>query len=218
MSCVVNVKEPCLDIEALFQWFAALPMWLGLLCLGASAGIEYVFPPFPGDAITLVGAMLVPIARWPVVAVFGALMAGSMLGAAINWRVGRWLVEAKRRTWLHRWLDRPAVDARVARLKDRFERHGSVYICLNRFLPAFRAMFFIVSGMVNVPFWRVMCFGGLSAALWNAALLGAGYAVGYNLTALAELLKQYSVVVWGVIGVGLVLWGIKAWIGRRKSA
>ena len=207
-----------MDIEALFQWFAALPMATGLACLGASAGIEYVFPPFPGDAITLVGAMLVPIAGWPVAAVFGALMVGSLVGAALNWRVGRWLVIAQKRTWLHRWLERPGVAARVERLKTRFARHGSAYICLNRFLPAFRALFFVVAGMAGVPFWRVMCFGALSAALWNAALLGAGYAVGYNLGALAQLLRQYSVVVWVLIGVGVAVWGLRAWWKRRRRA
>ena len=210
--------EVDLDINALFDWLSQLPMLIGLLILGASAGIEYIFPPFPGDAITLVGAMLIPLAKWPIGWVFLAVLLGSLMGAAINWRVGRWLVDAQRHTWLHRWLGQPNVERRITTLTERFAKHGSIYICLNRFLPAFRALFFIAAGMANVPFWRVMGFGAISAALWNGALLGVGWLVGFNLQALERLLKQYSVVVWSVLGLFLIGYLLFQWRKRRQAS
>ena len=196
------------------EWLVGIPVWAGVGFLGLSAGIEYVFPPFPGDTVTIAGAVLTAQAGWPWWAVFGALTLGSVVGAWVNLGVGRWLARDDGDTWLHRWLARPHVAERRANLEERFRRHGSAYITLNRFLPAFRALFFVTAGMAGLPTARVLGFAALSAALWNGALMCAGAAVGYNLDALVGLAKQYSVVVWGALGVVALVWAVRWWRGR----
>jgi membrane protein DedA with SNARE-associated domain len=52
----------------------------------------------------------------------------------------------------------------------------------------------------------VIVFGGISAALWNALLMGTGYAVGNNWDVLRDLAERYAVatlilVVIAVIGL-----------------
>jgi membrane protein DedA with SNARE-associated domain len=193
------------------EWFAGIPAWAGVGCLGLSAGIEYVFPPFPGDTVTLAGAVLTAQAGWPWWAVFGALTLGSVAGAWANLGAGRWLAQADGDTWLHRWLARPKVAQRRERLEERFRRHGSAYIALNRFLPAFRALFFVTAGMAGLPTARVLGFAALSAALWNGLIMCAGAAVGYNLDVLTALAKQYSVAVWCVLGAVALVWAVRRW-------
>ena len=168
-------------------------------------------PPFPGDTVTVAGAVLIPLAGWPWLAVFAATIGGSLAGAAFDWWVGRWIEGHERRdTWLHRWLDREKVKRRVEKLKERFRRHGSLYILLNRFLPAFRSLFFVTAGMAGLKLWKVLTFAALSAAAWNGLLLAAGYAVGHNLERLSGWLDTYSRGMWIALGVGVVLWfGIK---------
>jgi membrane protein DedA with SNARE-associated domain len=39
----------------------------------------------------------------------------------------------------------------------------------------------------------VIVFGGISAALWNALLMGIGYAVGNNWDVLRDLAERYAV-------------------------
>src|SRR6187397_2336142 len=83
----------------------------GYALLAGSALLEYVFPPFPGDTITLFGAVLITAYGWSGAGVFATVLAGSLAGAMIDFAVGRRL-----RARGHK---RPAVDRIVA----RFERH-----------------------------------------------------------------------------------------------
>ena len=186
--------------------------------LTLSAMIEYVIPPFPGDTVTIVGAVLIPAAGWPLWGVFAAVMAGSTAGAALDWWLGVWLADHDGRdTWIHRWMRRESVEPRIEKLKEQFARHGTIYIVLNRFLPAFRSLFFVSAGLARLPLGKVLLFGALSAALWNAALLGVGYLVGYKLERLADIVSQYSTAVWMILGAFLVIWFVSRLLERYRG-
>ena len=209
------------DLQTMLDWISAQPMWIGLASLGLGAGIEYVFPPFPGDTITLIGAVLIPQAGWPWWAVFGAVIVGSLLGSALNWWLGTWLANRKNKesSRIGRWLyGDPKRVARLERLTARFEKYGSAYIAINRFVPAFRSIFFVGAGLAGLPLGRVMVFAALSAALWNGALMGVGALVGYNIDSLASVVTRYGQVALGVIiGLG-VLWLVrKMWRAHRDG-
>jgi membrane-associated protein len=68
-----------------------------------------------------------------------------------------------------------------------------MYLVVNRFLPALRAFFFVGAGMSRMNVGPVIVFGGISAALWNALLMGIGYAVGNNWDVLRDLAERYAV-------------------------
>lgn len=191
-----------LSLENMFAYLSGQVLWWGLIVLMLSAMIEYIFPPFPGDTVTLVGAMLIPNAGWPWAGVFGAVIFGSVLGSALDWWVGDWVRRNEQRnTWIHRFLARDSVQPKVQTLLERFERRGSVYIVFNRFIPAFRAFFFVAAGMARLRLKNVLFFAAISAALWNAALLGVGYLVGYNVETVATWMKRYTSVVWALLAV-----------------
>ncbi len=207
------------DMEAaeIITWLEALPLWWGLVVIALSAAIEYVFPPFPGDTITLVGAVMIGVAGWPWWAVLLAILIGSMLGICVDWRVGWWLEHtANRDTWLHRIIDHPEIAEAIAHTRQRFERHGVWLILGNRFLPAFRSVFFLVSGMVEIPFVKVLVCGVISVLLWTLALLAVGASVGFHLESLAGWLSRYSMVVWAVVICVGVMWIAKKWIAKRS--
>jgi membrane-associated protein len=173
---------------------------LGLAALAAASLVEYVFPPFPGDTVTLFGAFLAATARWHVVAVLAAVTAGSLAGAAIDYAVGRRLAA--------RPLDelsprRRRLRERLAPFVARFERHGAAYLAVNRFLPGIRALIFVAAGAARLPLAKVLAYGALSALLWNALLIGAGFAVGENWELLLELMRRYTVAVWIAIGLAV---------------
>lgn len=192
-------------VEAILAYVEQVPIWWGLCVLMFAAAFEYVFPPFPGDSVTLIGAVLIPTADWPWWAVFAAVMLGSMLGAALDWRVGIWLQE-RREGERPGFLARPKVSARLSEIVDKFDRHGPKFLALNRFLPAFRALFFVAAGMARLRLKVVLFWAALSAAAWNALVLGVGWAVGYNLETLVGLLEQYTTVAVGLFVAVIVIW------------
>lgn len=192
----------------MFVFLRAQPVWWGLVLLFIGALIEYVFPPFPGDSILLVGAVLIPKAGWPITGVFAATLLGSMCGATVDWWVGYWLSGGKGdEKPPFEWLKKPGVESRIDWLRDKFEQHGSVYIAVNRFVPAFRALFFVAAGLSRLSLTKVLAFGALSAALWNGAILGLGYLVGYNLERIYFVVEEYSIFVLSGLGL-LAAWGV----------
>lgn len=199
------------DLQQIFDYLSGQAVWWGLLILMFSAMIEYVVPPFPGDTITLAGAVLIPTAGWPFFGVLGAVILGSLFGAGLDWWVGDWVAKNKQRnTWIHRQIERERVRPKIDKLIAQFERHGEVYLCLNRFVPAFRAVFFIAAGLARLTLWKVLLFAAVSALLWNGAILGVGYLVGYNVEALALWAQRYSRAFYLAVILAVVLWsGIK---------
>ena len=198
-------------------WLGTQPLWVGLVVLAVSATLEYVFPPFPGDTVTLAGAMMIGLVGWPWWAVMIALWAGSAVGIVTDWAAGRWLEQSERRSWLHRLLARPEIAERVCGARARFERHGVWFILANRFVPAFRSVFFLVSGMAGLRLSVVLFFGLLSVTLWNGALLALGAAAGFHLEEVLAWLGRYSAIAWGAIGVLVVAWAWKTW-GKKAIA
>jgi membrane protein DedA with SNARE-associated domain len=168
--------------------------------------------------VVLAGAALIALAGWPLWGVFGALMAGTVCGAWMSWRVGVWLSHTERETWLHRRLERPGTREQVARLCERFARHGALYLVLNRFLPAFRSLFFVTAGMAGMGRGPVLLAALVGGGLWNGLLLGVGWAVGYKLDVLEGLLRGWGQLMWAILAVIAAVWAVRrlqVW-GRRS--
>ena len=187
---------------------------LALALLFCAAGIEYVFPPFPGDSITLFGAVLVGAGGWPAAPVYAAITAGSILGMAIDHRFGRF-VASRDQHWRGRsgWWRK--VGVQLDRTLPVFARRPTAYLICNRFLPSIRALFFVAAGMVGVPLWRTLLFGALSALAWNALTFGLGAPVGSNWQVLLGWLKTYNAIAWVAVipGVAFFLWRLR----RRRA-
>jgi membrane protein DedA with SNARE-associated domain len=183
---------------------------VGALALGVSAFIEYVFPPFPGDFVTVLGAVLVTGYGWNFGLVLGAVMVGSIAGSLVAHQLG--IAWARRRALGH-GKPRPLLDKIVR----RFERHGPAFIVVNRFLPGVRALVFVAAGLAGVPRRTVVLYGGASALLWNLGLMALGAAVGANLDQLQEIVEKYTMAVWTVMVLLAVLVIVKWWRSRRDD-
>ncbi len=184
-----------------------------LVLLGASF-VEYVFPPFPGDTIVLLGAWYAVhgALSWPTA--FAAVTAGAVLGAWLDWRVGRALApRLESRAAAHGALDA----ARLARFEAAYRRWGALLLVANRFLPGIRAFLFVAAGASGIPLGRVLWLGAISAALWNALLLGVGALLVRNVDELVALATRYTNAVWVLLALaGCVLLARLLW-NRRST-
>jgi membrane protein DedA with SNARE-associated domain len=184
-------------LEQLLSWLDAMgsaihhPAVLGLLTLAPV--LEYVFPPFPGDTISLFGAILVSAYGWNLGLVFGLLMCGSLIGSYLAFTIGR--------RWRQRRAPNVAEASKLSALVEGFQRHGTYYLLLNRFLPGIRPIFFVAAGLSKMSTARVMFMSGISALLWNAMLMFAGVSIGNNLSELQSWLSTYSTVAYTVMAV-----------------
>ncbi len=184
------------------------------LLLFAASLVEYVFPPFPGDLVVVLGAWYAVNGElsWP--ATFVSVTAGAVLGAFIDYRIGAVLGRRLDRRLAGR---RPLSEERLRRFEESYRRWGALLLLANRFFPGIRAFFFLAAGASGIPLRRVLLYGGLSAALWNAVLLGVGALFARNVDELVQLFERYTRAAWIAVAVLslLALAGV-AW--RRHAA
>ena len=187
--------------------------WAYALVLAAAA-IEYIFPPVPGDTVALFAVALAVRAQLSWVLVYLAMTLGALLGGLAAWGFGLWLANQEE-SWPS-FLRTPGATRALDAVRRGYEQHGAMYLVVNRFLPALRAFFFVGAGMSRMNVGPVIVFGGISAALWNALLMGIGYAVGNNWDVLRDLAERYAVAT--LILVVIVVIGLIArfvWDSRR---
>ncbi|MGB5809167.1 MAG: DedA family protein [Polyangiales bacterium] len=188
--------------------------WAYGLIVVASA-IEYVFPPLPGDTVVLFAVVLSARAQLDWAWVYAGMTLGAVGGGTLAWGFGVWL--AKHEHQWPRFLQRPAATRALDAVRRGYDRHGATYLMVNRFLPALRSFFFVGAGLSRMPLGPVLIYGGVSAAVWNALLLGFGYAVGHNWDAMRGILERYTAVTLiAFLLVGCVLVG-RRWLRRGRS-
>jgi len=197
-------------VETLTTWVGHEDSLLGWFALAGSAVIEYVFPPFPGDVVTVLAASLVIAASWSWYGVLTALMLGSVVGAALTFELGvRWARRRDERGHKSKGLDRMVAG---------FKKHGAAYLVLNRFVPGVRSAFFVAAGLAGMSRRAVYIYGALSSLLWNLLLFAAGAALGANYERLERLVTTYTTVAIAVVIGVVVVWFLVGWWRKRHRA
>jgi len=187
---------------------------LGLLVLGLAAAVEYVVPPFPGDTITLLGGVYAIRGEHPWPLVFLVVVAGSVVGAFINYQVGRWLVG--------RFERKPGdvffgiSHARLEAVQSQMRHKGPWLLLANRFIPGVRGLIFVAAGAAHMPRSNALTLGALSAVAHTGLVLALGAAVGGNLERLESLMWRYQRAVLGLVVVGVLAVVVRA-LAKRKT-
>ncbi|MBI5383430.1 MAG: DedA family protein [Verrucomicrobia bacterium] len=197
----------------------SLEGWPAYALLFLAAAIEYVFPPFPGDAAVLLGVFLAVWRGWNCAAVFVSTLLGAVFGAAATWQIGRWLGGLEEK-------DFPAgsLIARVRPSREGFHRftalvakYGPAVIAVNRFFPGLRAFFILAAGMARIPFGKTIFYASVSAFAWNSVLFLAGRALGDNWDVLHAFFRTYTFVAVGAVCVIIAVFVVVVLVRRTNT-
>lgn len=176
--------------------------------------VEYVFPPFPGDLVVVLGAWYVVKGEISWITAFASVTVGAIAGAWIDYRIGAAIGLRVDQRMARR---SPAMEVRLARFEASYRRWGAWLLVLNRFFPGIRAFLFVAAGASGIPLRKVLLLGAISAALWNALLLGAGALVADNAAELVALVERYTHFAWAALAAAAVA-GIAVALWRRRVA
>lgn len=178
-----------------------------------SAFIENIFPPVPGDTVTVFAAYLVgrgSLELWPViwttffgstVGFVGLYLLGRMAGHAVLVRLG--------------WVRHSA--EKIDKAEALVQKHGVYVVAINRFLPGLRSVISLAVGMLRMPAWKVALAAMVSIFAWNGLLIWAGLLVGQNWERVIEVLRRYNAIVGTILLLAIVLAAATWWYRRRRG-
>lgn len=169
--------------------------------------IENVFPPIPSEVVLPFAGFEVSRGQLTYLGAVLAATLGSLIGAWIIYAVGR--VGGRPLVLrLHPLLRVTAEDLQSA--ERWFARRGDWIVVLARLVPGARSVVSVPAGMLEMALWRFSALTVVGSLGWNAALIGAGQALGSNWKQIAGVVGPVGtgVVVIAALGaiVALVLW------------
>lgn len=194
-----------------FMQFAHDNAFLAYIMLFISAFVENVFPPIPGDTVTLIGAYLVGTGNLNYFGVLVSTTLGSVVGFMSLFLLAYWLEWRFIERYNFKWLQRAHID----RVQAWFHRYGYGVILANRFLSGVRSVISFAAGLSKLRIWYVFVLSFLSALVWNGLIITAGVVIGENWQVIENYIKLYNQII--IIGLAVVLVGYFAYSLILKS-
>lgn len=183
-------------------YLEALPPLLAYGILFVTTMVENLFPPFPGDSITLIGAYMVGIGSLHFWETYLITTAGSLAGFLILYGIG---LRFGRRYFYRKdflYFGRESIQE----VESLFKRRGIVILALNRFFSGIRAVISLTAGIAKYDWRIVVGLGFVSCVLWNGVLIYAGSQVGENWETVMNWIREYNLIVFSIAGSLLLLW------------
>lgn len=156
--------------------------------LALASFVENIFPPAPGDVITIFAASLVGTGHLSFVWLLFSSTLGSVAGFMSYFFLGRKL---GRRFFLEKkyaFLPEDAFD----KTELWFARYGYSIVIANRFLSGLRSVISLFCGISQLNLKKVLLYSTLSALIWNFILIYFGSLLGENWALIQDYLKQYG--------------------------
>jgi membrane protein DedA with SNARE-associated domain len=202
-------------LSGLIDWAERVVQDLGYVGVALLIALENLFPPIPSEIVLPLAGFVASRGDATLIGMIVAATIGSLVGAWILYGIAWWIGPDR----LARFLVRYGKFVRITnedvdRASAWFERREVVAVLVGRCIPLIRSLVSIPAGFRHMPFATFTLYTAIGSAIWNTALISAGYALRENW----EDVEPYlDVVQWIVIAaiVGVVAWFV--WTRRRGA-
>lgn len=139
-----------------------------------------VYLPVPTELTLPLFGFLIGNGRLSFVPVLLAATAARVCAALVMYAVGFRLREARlRRVIKHFERSKVLLVSDFDRASAVFERHGGKAILVGHLIPGVGALVSVPAGLKRMPVrWRFLGYTILGCSIWNASLIGLGWALG----------------------------------------
>ncbi len=174
------------------------PEWY-FLFIFFSSFLENIFPPYPGDTVTVIGAYMVGISKINIFVLIISVFVGSIAGAVFMYFMGPKVIYFFSNKLKIRFFTVLANENSIQKAEKWFHKYGILSIILSRFSAGIRFFISIVAGVVRMNLFLFIIAFSIGTILWNAILIYAGYIVGNHWEKIIEILRIYNLVLGGII-------------------
>jgi membrane protein DedA with SNARE-associated domain len=189
---------------ALTDWATDAISTGGPLVLTFVMFLENVFPPIPSEVVLPLAGYLVEQGELHPAAALAAATLGSVLGAQVLYEAGR---HGGRPLVLRHGRVLRVDEAALDRADGWMDRHGTKVVLAARMVPLARSVVSVPAGTTRMPRGPFIAYTAIGSLLWNAALIGAGWALGATWEQASDWVGVLSTVAAAsAVAAGLVLW------------
>jgi membrane protein DedA with SNARE-associated domain len=178
--------------------------------------LENLFPPIPSEVVLPVAGYVASQGRmslgWAIV---GATL-GAVLGAWLLYLIGAGLGRERIRRWLEKIPLMEVED--LDRAEAWFTRHGGTAVLIGRCVPVVRSLISVPAGIERMPMGRFLLYTTIGSAVWNSALVVAGYVLGAQWEDVGHYSDYLNYAVYAVIVVVVVHFVWTRLRRRRRTA
>lgn len=201
----------------IFHTMEALPDWLIYILLFTTSAVENIFPPFPGDTITVFGAYLAGMGFISPGPVFLCTAAGNLASNILLYYIG--LTRGREFIQRHKRLFHQDLLARLALF---YRKWGQAAIFGSRFLVGLRSVVPLFAGVSRFRPRKFILPITCSILVQHALLVWLGYTVGKRWEYIKSLLQEINLglgVVAVVVVVAIFFWfrGVKRHRAQRQE-
>jgi membrane protein DedA with SNARE-associated domain len=201
-------------LEYINQLLQQINPVMAYVVLFFSAIIENIFPPIPGDTVTVIGAYLITKGNLGFWGVYLSTSAGSLVGFFLMYffglKFGRSFVQSKFKTKIFS-------EEMFDRVQKWFVKYGYWVILANRFLSGTRSVIALFAGFFHLEWYKVLLLGLISALVWNGLLIYAGYLLGANWEMITEIISRYNKIVIAIMVVAVLTYILIKRYRKKKS-
>jgi len=196
-------------LSGLSDWVTDVIDRLGYVGVALLIALENLFPPIPSEIVLPFAGFVARDGGATLPGMIVAATIGSLAGAWILYGIAAWIGPERLERFLVRygkWLRLTPGD--VAKAERWFDRRAVVAVLIGRCIPLIRSLVSIPAGFRRMPFATFTLYTVIGSAIWNTALIGAGYILRDNWDAIEPVLDvvQYVVVAAIIVIVGWFVW------------
>jgi membrane protein DedA with SNARE-associated domain len=195
-------------------WAIELMEKLGAPGAGLAVALENLFPPLPSEVILPLAGFAANRGDLGLISAILFTTLGSVVGALALYGVGAGLGRTRTRALAARL---PLVKVEdVDKAEAWFNRHGAKAVLIGRLVPVVRSLISVPAGVERMRVSLFLALTALGSAVWNTALIVAGYALGekWHVVESSVGVLQYAVLAGAV---GAVTWFVVVKVRARRS-
>lgn len=212
MSLVHHIIDVFLHLDvhlaSIIDRFGFLTYVILFITIFCETGL--VFTPFlPGDSLLFAAGAFAARGSFDPFVLTALLGAAAILGDSSNYKLGRILgrrVFKEHRKFLS--LDH------LRATEEFYKRHGSKAVVFARFLPMFRTIVPFVAGVAHMPYPTFFFYNVVGGLVWVTLFTWLGYFFG----TIPAVEKNFTLVIFGIIGISLlpaVIHAVRHWLKRK---
>lgn len=167
-----------------------------------------IMPFLPGDSLLFAVGAFCAKGSLDLASCLGLLFVAAVLGDTVNYwigkRIGNSIFQVK-----SKWIKQE----HLIKTQQFYEKHGGKTIILARFLPIVRTFAPFIAGVGKMQYRKFIAYNVAGGAVWVLIFTLLGYFFG-NLTFVQ---KNFSLVIFGIVGLSVLPPLIEYWRNRKRK-